>query len=128
METILLEILDELNKADRFDEKLLAKIIHRHNKNIGNNEQHYAKKMLLPYYFKVKKSDPERHASWNIDQATEQRLIQLLQVKPRRTASGVATITVMTKPWRCSSDCLYCPNDLRMPKSYLSDEPVCQRA
>ena len=49
-------------------------------------------------------------------------------MKPRRTASGVATITVLTKPWKCSNDCLYCPNDLRMPKSYLSDEPACQRA
>ena len=49
-------------------------------------------------------------------------------MKPRRTASGVATITVITKPHPCSSDCLYCPRDVRMPKSYLSDEPACQRA
>ena len=40
----------------------------------------------------------------------------------------MATITVITKPWPCSSDCLYCPNDVRMPKSYLANEPACQRA
>ena len=49
-------------------------------------------------------------------------------MKPRRTASGVATITVITKPWFCGNDCLYCPNDVRMPKSYLHNEPACQRA
>ena len=49
-------------------------------------------------------------------------------MKPRRSASGVATITVITKPWKCGGACIYCPNDLRMPKSYLSDEPACQRA
>ena len=38
-------------------------------------------------------------------------------MKPRRTASGVATITVITKPRPCSGDCLFCPNDLRMPKA-----------
>ena len=54
--------------------------------------------------------------------------MRTLRMKPRRTASGVATITVITKPWKCSSDCLYCPNDLRMPKSYLHAEPACQRA
>ena len=49
-------------------------------------------------------------------------------MKPRRTASGVATITVITKPHACSGHCLYCPNDVRMPKSYLHREPACQRA
>lgn len=37
-------------------------------------------------------------------------------------------MTVLTKPWPCASACLYCPNDIRMPKSYLADEPACQRA
>ena len=54
--------------------------------------------------------------------------MRLLQLKPRRTASGVATISVLTKPWPCGGACLYCPNDVRMPKSYIWDEPACQRA
>jgi elongator complex protein 3 len=128
VETVLLEIFTELRQRGRLDDKLLTKIIQRHNKNLDDNKRHLSKKRLLPYYLKVKESDPERWANWNIDQAMEQRLVQVLQVKPRRTASGVATITVITKPWKCSSDCLYCPSDLRMPKSYLSDEPACQRA
>ncbi|MDR3053044.1 MAG: tRNA uridine(34) 5-carboxymethylaminomethyl modification radical SAM/GNAT enzyme Elp3 [Coriobacteriales bacterium] len=128
METLLLHILSDLKRTGSLDDKALAKIIHAHNKEQGSNEKHFSKKRLLPYYLKVREQDPERWATWGIDPASEQLLVQTLQVKPRRTASGVATITVLTKPWRCSSDCLYCPNDLRMPKSYLSDEPACQRA
>lgn len=128
METILLEIISQLKATGDLDEKALAKIIHRHNKGRGLDERPYAKKRLLPYYLKIKESDPTRWEGWGIDPEIEKLLFQLLQVKPRRTASGVATITVITKPWKCSSNCLYCPNDLRMPKSYLSDEPACQRA
>ncbi|MDR1082326.1 MAG: radical SAM protein [Coriobacteriales bacterium] len=128
MEALLLEILTELREKGCLDDKRFAQIIHRHNKRLSGTERQFSKKRLLPYYLKVKETDLARWAGWNIDQATEKRLCQVLRVKPRRTASGVATITVITKPWRCSSDCLYCPSDLRMPKSYLSDEPACQRA
>lgn len=87
-----------------------------------------AKRRLLPFYLHVKAEDPERWAAWKVSEATDAALVRLLQAKPRRTASGVATITVLTKPWPCSGACVFCPNDIRMPKSYLSDEPACQRA
>ncbi|MDR0308356.1 MAG: GNAT family N-acetyltransferase [Coriobacteriales bacterium] len=106
----------------------MSQLIYRHNRGVSDVNQHYAKKKLLPFYLDVRESKPERWSSWNVDEQLEAELFKVLQVKPRRTSSGVATITVITKPWRCSSDCLYCPNDLRMPKSYLSDEPACQRA
>ncbi|MCL2757080.1 MAG: tRNA uridine(34) 5-carboxymethylaminomethyl modification radical SAM/GNAT enzyme Elp3, partial [Coriobacteriia bacterium] len=106
----------------------LGMIIHRHNRNVNDTRRHHSKKKLLPYYLKVKETDPRRWTSWDVDQETEKQLFQTLRVKPRRTASGVSTITVITKPWKCSSNCLYCPNDVRMPKSYLSEEPACQRA
>jgi len=57
-----------------------------------------------------------------------QELVQKLQMKPTRTISGVAPITVLTKPFPCPGKCIFCPNDVRMPKSYLSDEPGAQRA
>lgn len=87
-----------------------------------------SKRRLMAYYLSVKRNDPERWARWNLSEEMQRRVVRTLQMKPRRTASGVATITVLTKPWKCSSNCLYCPNDLRMPKSYLADEPACQRA
>lgn len=128
MEAILLEILEILREGNALDEKALAKILNRHNKGLASNEQHHSKKKLLPYYLKTKANRPREWESWQVDEDLERRLIEVLRVKPRRSASGVATITVLTKPRPCSSDCLYCPNDLRMPKSYLSDEPACQRA
>lgn len=128
METLLLDILSNLRTAESLDDRSLAAIIRRHNKGLRDGERPYAKKRLLPYYLKIRESDPERWSSWNVDHATEERLLEALRMKPRRTASGVATITVITKPWTCSNSCLYCPNDVRMPKSYLSDEPACQRA
>ncbi len=55
-------------------------------------------------------------------------LLRRLQMKPVRTQSGVATVTVLTKPFPCPGECIFCPTDVRMPKSYLHDEPGAQRA
>lgn len=132
MEHIISDIVAALRHAaqtgEPFGAAQLVRLLHAHNKPLGQSEQFYTKKKLLPYYLKTKAEDPARWESWGIDPATERALVQLLQIKPRRTSSGVATITVITKPWGCSSNCIYCPNDIRMPKSYLSNEPACQRA
>lgn len=155
MEQALFDILDALKAKERLDERELTKIINRHNKRIletrrfgncdepngGGNTQNHApapseptkarplsKRQLMAFYLDVQKNQPERWSSWGLSDEQQRRLVRTLQMKPRRTASGVATITVLTKPWKCSSNCLYCPNDLRMPKSYLADEPACQRA
>lgn len=55
-------------------------------------------------------------------------LTDRLRMKPMRTHSGVAPVTVLTKPFPCPGRCIFCPNDVRMPKSYLSMEPGAQRA
>ncbi|MEG0621051.1 MAG: histone acetyltransferase, partial [Raoultibacter sp.] len=128
METLLLEILKTLRESGTVDTACLERLIRKHNKNITENKNHHAKKKLLPYYLQVKATDHARWAAWQVDAELERQLFGVLQIKPRRTASGVATITVLTKPWKCASNCLYCPNDVLMPKSYLSDEPACQRA
>jgi elongator complex protein 3 len=54
--------------------------------------------------------------------------LRRLQMKPVRTLSGVATVTVLTKPFPCPGECIFCPTDARMPKSYLADEPGAIRA
>ena len=45
-----------------------------------------------------------------------------------RTQSGVAVVAVLTKPYPCPGQCIYCPNEKGMPKSYLSNEPAVMRA
>lgn len=128
MEEALLEIIAALEAGEDVDAVWLDKLVRRHNRAAHDGTRQVAKRRLLPFYLRVKAEDPERWAAWNISEATDAALVRLLQAKPRRTASGVATITVLTKPWPCSGACVFCPNDIRMPKSYLSDEPACQRA
>jgi elongator complex protein 3 len=48
--------------------------------------------------------------------------------KSVRSDSGIAPITVLTKPFPCPGKCVYCPTEVTMPKSYLSNEPAAQRA
>jgi elongator complex protein 3 len=55
-------------------------------------------------------------------------LMVRIRMKPMRTQSGVAPVTVLTAPAGCPGECIFCPDDWRMPKSYLFDEPGCQRA
>ena len=55
------------------------------------------------------------------------RLLERLRMKPIRTLSGVTTVTVLTKPYPCPGKCIFCPTDVRMPKSYLPDEPGAMR-
>lgn len=62
------------------------------------------------------------------DSPDKQKLIDALRLKPIRTLSGVTPVTVLTKPFPCPGTCIFCPNDIRMPKSYLSQEPGAQRA
>jgi elongator complex protein 3 len=58
----------------------------------------------------------------------EGAFIERVQMRPVRTHSGVTPVTVLTKPYPCPGKCVFCPSDVRMPKSYLSREPGCQRA
>lgn len=51
-----------------------------------------------------------------------------LRAKPVRSLSGVAPLSLLTKPFPCPGKCSFCPNDVRMPKSYLTMEPGAQRA
>jgi elongator complex protein 3 len=51
-----------------------------------------------------------------------------LQLKPTRSQAGVTVVTVLTKPYPCPGRCIFCPTDVRMPKSYLHDEPGARRA
>ena len=55
------------------------------------------------------------------------RLLARIRMKPIRSLSGVSVVTVLTKPYPCPGKCIFCPTDVRMPKSYLPDEPGAMR-
>ncbi len=53
---------------------------------------------------------------------------QALRKRAIRSLSGIVPIQVLTKPFWCPWECIFCPNDPTMPKSYISSEPWAMRA
>ena len=76
------------------------------------------KHMLVAVYRQLTSS-----GEWQVDG----ELLERIRMKPVRTLSGVTTVTVLTKPYPCPGKCIFCPTDVRMPKSYLPDEPGARR-
>ncbi|HPL95717.1 MAG TPA: tRNA uridine(34) 5-carboxymethylaminomethyl modification radical SAM/GNAT enzyme Elp3 [bacterium] len=74
---------------------------------------------LLSLYRQMAKSK-EIKANKNLENFLRKRKI--------RTLSGVAPVAVLTKVYQCPGQCLYCPTEKNMPKSYLSNEPAVMRA
>ena len=105
-------IIDSLLKLDNISEKEILKILRENTKAGGGL---YSKSEILA---EIEKQDNPLY----------KKLIPVIKMKSTRTISGVTPVTVLTKPFPCPGKCIFCPNDVRMPKSYLSDEPGAQRA
>jgi elongator complex protein 3 len=61
----------------------------------------------------------------------DSRYRRLLMVKPAKTASGVAVVAVMPKPYECPhGKCTYCPGGIEFntPLSYTGTEPATRAA
>lgn len=58
----------------------------------------------------------------------DRELLAKIRLKPMRTLSGVTTVTVLTKPYPCPAECIFCPDYEELPVSYLPDEPGAMRA
>ncbi|HEY9585346.1 MAG TPA: radical SAM protein, partial [Candidatus Paceibacterota bacterium] len=54
-----------------------------------------------------------------------ERALRKLKTKSN---SGIAVVSLLTKPFPCPGRCTYCPTEENMPKSYLSKEPAAARA
>jgi elongator complex protein 3 len=80
---------------------------------------HVGKHLLVAAYRQLTES-----GEWPADAD----LLARIRMKPVRTLSGVSTVTVLTQPYPCPGKCIFCPDDVRMPKSYLPDEPGAMRA
>ncbi len=104
-------ILDEVRQGRTVDE-----VVRRHPLAAGG---YIGKSTLVAVYHRLVQS-----GRWNEDPA----LFLRLRMKPVRTLSGVTTVTVLTKPYPCPGQCIFCPTDVRMPKSYIIDEPGARRA
>jgi elongator complex protein 3 len=66
-----------------------------------------------------------------VDEGLEESRPEVFQILKRlkvRSSSGVAVVSLLTKPYTCPGRCIYCPTEKNMPKSYLSREPAAARA
>ena len=59
--------------------------------------------------------------------AEDEHLLAKIRMKPTRTLSGVTTVTVLTRYHPCPGECIFCPQEDQLPKSYLSEEPGAKR-
>lgn len=107
-------IIGAIESASRFEERDLDELLRRHPKN---GRGFFSKSELIRGYRALRPGA-----------AGEQAFVDRVRMKPVRTRSGVAPVTVLTKPFPCPGRCIFCPSDVRMPKSYLSSEPGAQRA
>lgn len=114
----LLPIIEEIRSLDSLDATTLHRLVRKYPKE-GRGA--FSKSEIIRGYRFFK-----RRQGW--DDADESTFVERVRMKPVRTQSGVAPVTVLTKPYPCPGKCIFCPSDVRMPKSYLSREPGAQRA
>ena len=110
-------IIGEIEAADPARPIKLDRILRKYPKD---GKEYFSKSEIIQGYHHLEKLE-----GWS---PRSDRFIEKLRMKPVRTLSGVTPVTVLTKPFPCPGKCIFCPNDVRMPKSYLSREPGAQRA
>ncbi len=108
-------LIEALAALPEPDPRELERLLRRFTRSNGK----FAKDQLVAVYRAQVAAGQRAH---------DPAVLRRLQMKPVRTLSGVATVTVLTKPFPCPGECIFCPTDVRMPKSYLHDEPGAQRA
>jgi len=122
LKSIILEIL----LKEDFDLRALDRILKRHPKD--KNEIFSRDSIIagLQYFAKSENAVEAGFEPTDIERFED--ITDVIKLKPMRTVSGVTTVTVLTKPFACPGQCIFCPNDVRMPKSYIASEPGAQRA
>jgi elongator complex protein 3 len=114
--TQLKSIINSIESTNEWKENTFHKILKKHPRDgvgLFSRDQ-----ILTGYKYLIQEGEA----------VFQQRVQDKIKMKPVRSISGVTTVTVLTKPFPCPGKCIFCPNDVRMPKSYLADEPGAQRA
>lgn len=112
----LISLLQAISKQPQLSPAKLSKLI----KQYHQGDRLFKKSSILKGFSTFKHLSGIKPLS--------RHLKALLTVKPTRSLSGITPLTVLTKPYPCPGKCIFCPADIRMPKSYLSYEPGAQRA
>jgi len=112
-ELIIKEILKSRIKTRDSLAKIKRETAKKHKISCPNNIS-----LLKTYHELIKKKKIEKSS-----------LLELLLItRPVRSLSGIVNISVLTKPYACPGECIYCPKEKNIPKSYVSGEPAVERA
>jgi elongator complex protein 3 len=112
----LLAIFDSVRRAPTWDHNSLTRILAQHPRD---DKGYFSKIELVTAYEQLAADGVLPFERW---------VLRRLQLKPVRTSSGVAPVTVLTEPAGCPGRCIFCPDAAGMPKSYLPNEPGARRA
>ena len=112
----LVALIEQIAAAENLSPEQAARLLARHPRD---GRELFAKDQLVRGY-------RELIARGAVSPSRE--TFARLRAKPTRTISGVAPVTVLTKPFPCPGECIFCPEFPSMPKSYLPDEPGALRA
>jgi elongator complex protein 3 len=106
----LVTIIEQIAAADKLEPQEITRLLYR----VSRGQGPLAKDQLVHGY-------RELVARGVLPPSRE--ILARLRTKPIRTLSGVAPVTVLTKPFPCPGECIFCPEFAGMPKSYVPDEP-----
>lgn len=113
----MIKLLKLLLEQENLDKKTYSQVIKKFTK--ANGHLYSKDEVIFSYKELAGKGEIPDY---------DENFVHQIKMKPVRTISGVTPVTVLTKPFPCPGKCIFCPSDIRMPKSYLSDEPGAQRA
>jgi elongator complex protein 3 len=111
----LVAIIEQIAAVETLEPQQVTRLLYR----ISSGEGPLAKDQLVHGYREL--------AARGVLQPSREILTRL-RAKPTRTLSGVAPVAVLTRPFPCPGECIFCPEFTSMPKSYIPDEPGALRA
>lgn len=127
--------VEKLKRRVMRDDALYEELLSVRAQMTEANQRIIVKGKYTPYENGVKKMPTHSEILlWyknRVEQGVEPRneaIEQTLKKLKVRSNSGVAVVSLLTKPYACPGRCIYCPTEAKMPKSYLSKEPAAARA
>jgi elongator complex protein 3 len=97
-------------------------------KNLAQLKNEYSKKYKISNLTNIELSKTYQDLLEQKKINSNLKIKNLISRRKIRSNSGVAVITNQTKFFPCPGNCVYCPNEPGMPKSYLSNQPASMRA
>ena len=113
----LAALIDALVALPELDARGIDRVVKRHPRE---GRGFFSKSQIIKGFRQL-----GGEARWGL---AEPAFLARLRMRPVRTLSGVTPVTVLTKPYPCPGQCIFCPSDPGLPKSYIANEPGAQRA